>query len=162
METNNLSELLRRVQADHSARSVKHTEQMQQMANAWTEEAERVQLLVNMLPDIEGALNKLGLTMRDIRYHRTSSGSDGWVRDVDKLRVCFTACIKPKSKFRFLTFAGYAKEGGGRNYKRLQAKARAMEEAIYVVAGAKVQCSAQSLEVRNAGETKFVLFEMWL
>ena len=69
---------------------------------------------------------------------------------------------KSDGKFKFIAFAGYTSRGAGKNQERLNTKSEAIEECVRFMTGFRCSVNCYSLEVKNAGETKNVLVDVFL
>jgi len=113
------------------------------------------------LPSIVAALDSMGLGVSEFGYGKTGMDSKTW-NDGDCIRVNITA-VPTSNKFRFILDQGYDSRGRGKNQNRLNEKANKMSAVITEKTGiGSVQINPFSLEIKNAGDTKRVLVELWI
>lgn len=108
-------------------------------------EAAKLEALKPLVLPLMCSLAKQGLSVTAFTQHMNVNND---------LVVSVSATSKEGSKFKFVEFAGYTKEGRGKNQKRLEAKAKKIEDAIFKDVGIKVGVNSFSLEIgREFGGT---------
>lgn len=122
--------------------------------------AQMVAKLESKLPSIVKSLESMGLGIYSMAYWKTGDHK-AWTSE-DQLRVSITA-VPASNKFKFITFDGYDKSGRGRNYKRLEAKRKKIEDTIKSdTCSGDVDVNPFSLEIKNENDTKRILIEMYI
>lgn len=112
------------------------------------------------LPSIVDAIESMGLGISEFGYGKTGIDSKTW-NEGDSLRVSITA-VSTSNKFRFILDQGYDSKGRGKNQNRLNSKAEKMAAIITEKTGMSAHINPFSLEIKNEGDTKRVLIEIWI
>jgi hypothetical protein len=114
-------------------------------------------ILQNKIPQLENAVKVLGLEITKLSARKTGLNDTKWGED-DSLKVAMS--LKPfNGKFKFFK---YDRSAG--NQKKLDARARAIEEVINGAIGYHVQVNPFSLELdpRFEESAKSVLIDFWI
>jgi len=127
-----------------------------QVEKILTESSKHVDLLYKLrdvLPILKTTLISIGFNITDISSRRTGIYNDG-----DKLIVSLKLTpISPN--FKFVKFDGYNKNGGGRNNKKLRAKADKFNALVLSQTGIDLDFNQYSFEESKYPEYRTILAE---
>ncbi len=130
---------------------------------------EKLNILKEKLPLIVQALEKTGLHLDRLSYHKAvMSEKLEYVEKYENMKnfdISFVG-VPFNEKMKFIKFAGYTKSGSGKNKERLKTKAKKMQDEFTAITGLKVSINSNSLEYGSShydSNTKkcVVMYSVW-
>jgi hypothetical protein len=118
---------------------------------------EEMRNLFPRLTALHKALAEVGLVPETVRVRKT--GSHGTFTEADYLVLEISARPTEFRPFKFRTFRGYDAQGQDKDQTALYAKAFKLQDHLSAATSMHVSVNHCSMQVKNEGDTKFVLIE---
>jgi len=131
-------------------------EKMNQLLTVQAKKEEKLSFFQNNLPSLIECLEKQGLAISKVGYHKSGMNSDKW--EEGDMMIMSLQLIPTSGKFKFIKFNDYLSSGRGRNHDRLVEKAHKLEDSIKQ-STSFTSCNVNkfSLEIRDEKDSKSIL-----